>query len=102
MEDLKAQAKILQPLKAMLELDGYDCASSTEVGGVIAPLSIRQGGKTLCVGTLAALLDDQADGVNHPLYVLDGQSKTRVLALNEYFLTRNLPGAAEQVFRMLK
>jgi hypothetical protein len=102
MDDLAAQAKILQPLKAMLELDGYDCSSSEKHAGTIVPLSVRYQGKRVCIGTFGGLLDNQAEGFNHPLYVLDDEPKTQVTALNEYFVTRNLPAAAEQVFRMLK
>jgi hypothetical protein len=100
--DLPVQTKLLQPLKAMLGLDGYECASSADIAGVVTPLLIRQKDTNLCIGTFGALLDDQAEGFDHPLYALDGRPKTLVLALNEYFLSRNLPAAAEQVFRMLK
>ena len=96
-EDLERQADSLFGLKRMLAMEGINSEQAKDFGGIKCPLFIPQGEKAIVVGIYNGLLDKRwADG-HHPLTKLSS-SKIKVLLLNEYLLTRNLP-VAHQILK---
>ena len=89
---LGAQGEQLGPLKRMLELDGYECEQGEVIGGARVPLLVRDPTGDLALGIHSALLDKKSLGFEHPLYnALDHQDEIRVMLLDDYRLSRNLP-----------
>ena len=86
----------------MLELDNYTCKALASHHGHKVPLLIEKGDRFLAVGCYHGLLNDKAVEFHHPLEELDGATQTRVLLVNEYLLTRNLPGAYEEVIQVIR
>jgi hypothetical protein len=85
----------------MFELDGYEAQSDVVLNGQRVPLLVRRGGKQVAVGTYPGLLDEDSLEFEHPLTVLDGTPQTLVGLVNDYRLSRNLPGAYQQVRSLL-
>ncbi|MDI6879227.1 MAG: DEAD/DEAH box helicase [Desulfitobacteriaceae bacterium] len=101
-DNLSAQVELLRALGRLLVLDGYQCMNGVIVNGVLVPLLINFGKRKLVVGTYHGILDESAVRVLHPLYQnLSVSSRLTVKLLNEYFLTRNLPGAYKLIKREL-
>jgi hypothetical protein len=98
--DLERQACLLEPLRRMAELDGLAAKGDVMHGGVRVPLLVSRGGRRVAVGTFPGLLDDKALEFEHPLTALDGTG-TAVALVSDYRLTRNLPGAYQQIRRLL-
>jgi hypothetical protein len=95
-DDVGRQAELLQPLRRMAELDGLTAESNVVRNGERVPLLVSRGGRSVAVGTYPGLLDDNAVEFEHPLTALDG-SGTAVSLVSDYRLTRNLPGAYQQI-----
>lgn len=100
--DLDLQVRALAPLQRMLELQGISAALDVMHHGVRVPLLVKTGGGALAVGSYPGLLDEDAEEFTHPVHALDGVPKTDVCRVNEYQLTRNLPGAYLKVAKRLK
>jgi hypothetical protein len=100
-DDLDAQVTMLQPLARMFALDGLSVESNVVHHGVRVPLLVRSGDWAVAVGTYSGLLDDKALEFEHPLETLDGAPNTAVRIESGYRLSRNLPGAYQQVRRLL-
>jgi hypothetical protein len=101
-DDFDGQVNFLRPLQRMLELDNYTCKALASHHGHKVPLLIEKGDRFLAVGCYHGLLNDKAVEFHHPLEELDGATQTRVLLVNEYLLTRNLPGAYEEVIQVIR
>jgi ATP-dependent helicase YprA (DUF1998 family) len=101
-DDFDLQVSRLAPLKRMLELDKYTCNTLTSCQGTTVPLLVQEGNRALAIGSYNGLLNDKSLEFHHPLEELDGAEHTRVLLINEYLLTRNLPGAYDEVKRLLR
>ena len=99
-DDVAGQAVLLQPLQRMAELDGLTAESDVAHRGEQVPLLVTRNGRSVAVGTYPALLDDTSVDFEHPLTALDG-SGTAVSLVSDYRLTRNLPGAYQQIRRLL-
>jgi hypothetical protein len=91
---------LLQPLQRMAELDGLTAECDVTHGGEQVPLLVTRNGRSVAVGTYPALLDDTSVEFAHPLTALDGTG-TSVSLVSDYRLTRNLPGAYQQIRRFL-
>ena len=92
------QAIELRQLKRLLEIDGFTCANSIEIGGIKVPLTVEGSGKRVAVGVRPSLID--ADSTSHSLSSLNGCSDILVRVLNSYMLQRNLPDV-HQIIRVL-
>lgn len=93
-DNLESQGKILRALGRLLTLDGHKCSSNLLINGVSVPLLVETGGHKLVIGTYHGILNRDAPEFSHPLYnQLNYCNDIDVILLNEYFLTRNLPGA---------
>jgi hypothetical protein len=78
----------------MLVMDGYRCESPANIDGVAVPLIVRTNKASLALGTYSGLLDRDAPGFQHPLSdILDARDDIKLKLLNEFLLSRNLPGA---------
>jgi hypothetical protein len=100
-DDIERQVEFLQPLRRMAELDGLTAETNVARHGTRVPLLVSRGGRSVAVGTYAGLLDDNAVEFEHPLTSpLDGTGIT-VSLVSDYRLTRNLPGAYQQIRRFL-
>jgi len=95
--DISRQNALLQSMQRMFELDGYTAVRNATHNGHPVPLLVHRGGPARAVGTYPGLLDRNALDFDHPLTVLDGSPNTSVSLVSEYRLTRNLPGAYQQV-----
>jgi hypothetical protein len=97
-DNLAAQGEVLRALGRLLTLDGYKCSSSFLNNGVSVPLLVKTEGRQLAIGIYHGILDKNAAEFSHPLYdYLNGYDEIDVILINEYFLTRNLPGAYQFV-----
>lgn len=102
-DDLLEQRRRLQPLKRMLELEGYACDVGATVNGCPVPLIAKKGARTVAVGSYPGHVDLVARDFNHPLLEkVKGKGPSAVELLNEYLLSRNLPAAYGQVRRVLE
>jgi len=99
--DLDAQASRFVGLARMLELDGYTCQRGIRIGELQVPLLVEGSRERLALGTYHGLLDRDADGFSHPLDALDARGEKMYL-MNEYLLSRNLPGAYQLVRKRVK
>jgi len=97
-DNLAAQEELLHALGRLLTLDGYECGSGLPLNGVSIPLFVKTEGRRLAIGTYHGILDKDAAEFTHSLYdYLKNCDDIEVILLNEYFLTRNLPGAYQFV-----
>lgn len=96
-DDLKKQSELLLPLQHLLFLDGYKCYSSIVYHDVLIPLFIETEGNRYAIGTFNSLIDKNAMDFEHPLLSLDEYDDVQLVLLNEFFLSRNLPGAYKVV-----
>ncbi|MCG8402122.1 MAG: DUF1998 domain-containing protein [Firmicutes bacterium] len=98
MDNLIAQGAVLRSLGRLLTLDGYECSSNLSFNGFSVPLLAKAENRQLAIGTYNGILDKDAAEISHPLYnYLKKNYDIDVILLNEYFLTRNLPGAYQFV-----
>jgi len=96
--DVGAQQQALAPLQRMLAMDGYRCESPASIDGVVVPLVVRTKNAALALGTYSGLLDRDAPAFEHPLSdALDARDDIKLKLLNEFLLSRNLPGAYQVV-----
>jgi len=97
--DVKAQALSLKQLKRLLELDGYDCEGPTRIQGAEVPLVVRDknSGHRLCLGVRPGLIDPEH--ANHSLDRLKDKADASVEVLNEYRVSRDLPGVHQLLRR---
>ena len=93
------QAIELRQLKRLLEIDGFTCVHSIEIGGIKVPLTVEGNGKRVAVGVRPSLID--ADSTSHSLSPLNGWSDISVIALNSYMLQRNLPDVHQTIRALL-
>ncbi|WP_265169259.1 DUF1998 domain-containing protein [Pseudomonas solani] len=80
------QAETLSQLRASLELDGYRC---TATGEEVMPLRVEHDGRLVAVGCFPGLI--HTSNFIHPIASAKGVHGH--LALNEYLLRSDLPGA---------
>ncbi len=100
--DLNEQSRTLEPLRRMMELEGFDCTPATRIGGIDVPLALRHAGRTVAVGCYHGLLDGDSKDFVHPLRSkLAARKDVQVHLVNEYLLSRNLPTAYQQIRRVL-
>ena len=85
----------LRPLERYLELEGWQCEENAIVAGTRVPLAIRSAETvdTFAMGTYPALLDRDAEAFRHPLHELDGEDDVRLIFLNDFVVSRDLPTA---------
>ncbi len=91
--DLLLQSERLRPLKRLLFLDGYTCKRNELFQNVSIPLLVKTATDTFAIGTYNPLVDKNSIDFVHQLHVLDGDCEIKLILLNEFFLSRNLPGA---------
>lgn len=101
-DNLEHQATLLLALKRMFELDGYETEIGSRRHGQVVPLLVKEKGHAVAVGTYPGLLDDTSPNFTHPLESLDGKPDTAVKLINDYQLSRNLPGAYIRVRKFLR
>jgi hypothetical protein len=77
----------------MFDLNGFETERDVVLNGHRVPLLVRRGEKQVAVGSYSGLLDDTSLEFEHPVTVHDGTSNTVVRLVNDYQLSRNLPGA---------
>lgn len=99
--DHDRQTELLLPMQRMFTLDGFLAETDVTHHGVRVPLRVSRDGRAVAVGTFAGLLDANSVEFDHPLTALDGAPGTAVSLINDYRLTRNLPGAYQQVRQLL-
>jgi hypothetical protein len=86
---IATQARNLEGLARLLQLDGFRCTPIADVNGQTVPLLVERDGARAVVGTQSALVARGWAG--HSLTrMLDG-GRMRGLILNDYVLRRNLP-----------
>jgi hypothetical protein len=92
---IEKQAWQLRPLERFLQLEGWQSEENAIVAGTLVPLAIRSAEKpdTFVVGTYPALLDRDAEAFNHPLHELDGEDDVKLILLNDFVVSRDLPTA---------
>jgi hypothetical protein len=95
--DLNSQSKLLEPLRDLLILDGFEAATNVSHHGLQVPLLVTRQGRHVVAGCYLGLLSDQAEDFQHPLDTLRGKPGTNVCLINDYRLTRNLPAAYAQI-----
>ncbi len=95
--DIDRQSAKLQSMQRMFELDGFTAVRNATHHGTQVPLLVHRGGPVRAVAIYPGLLDPNASEFDHPLTALDGSPNTSVSLVSEYRLTRNLPGAYQQV-----
>jgi MrfA Zn-binding domain/Helicase conserved C-terminal domain len=87
--ELNVQIARMSPLKRLLELDGFTCRNSVNVGDIVVPLMVERGGRNLAVGVQSGLLVETWQ--DHSLKRLINAGRARGVVLNDYILRRNLP-----------
>jgi hypothetical protein len=92
-DDFDSQITKLQLLQGMFDLNGFETERDVVLNGHRVPLLVRRGEKQVAVGSYSGLLDDTSLEFEHPVTVHDGTSNTVVRLVNDYQLSRNLPGA---------
>jgi hypothetical protein len=97
MEGVEAQAERLVGLARYLELEGWRVQYPAPLPGV--PLLVEQGGVTAAIGTYRALLRRDAMQRIHPAG--QGTSARRIVLLNDYVVSRDLPTAYAMLRREL-
>lgn len=99
--DHEHQVTLLQSMERMFSLDGFQTERDAIHNNLRVPLMVSRGGKSVVVGTYPGLLDANAIDFEHPLTALDGAPNIVVSLVNDYRLTRNLPGAYQQIRQLL-
>jgi len=92
---IERQSWQLRPLQRFLALEGWQSEENGTVAGVRVPLAIRsaENADIFVVGTYPALLDRDAEAFRHPLHALDGEDDARLIFLNDFVVSRDLPAA---------
>ena len=72
-----------------MELDGFECADTVDIGGLKVPLVVEGTGKPVAVGVRPGLVDPQVTA--HSLSHLEARTDVTTSILNSYVLKRNLP-----------
>jgi hypothetical protein len=92
---IERQTWQLRPLERYLELEGWQSEENASVAGISVPLAVRSGetGDMFAVGTYPALLDRDAQAFRHPLHELDGEDDVKLVFLNDFVVSRDLPTA---------
>ena len=92
---IERQSWQLHPLQRFLELEGWQSEENGTVAGVRVPLAIRspENADIFVIGTYPALLDRNAEAFRHPLHALDGEDDARLIFLNDFVVSRDLPAA---------
>ena len=95
------QAWQLRPLHRFLELEGWSSDSEASIKGVNVPLAVRSqsNGDVFVVGTYPALLNRNAEEFRHQLHALDSEDDVKLVLLNEFVVSRDLPTAYRQFRR---
>ncbi len=97
--DLNEQKRILQSVARYLELEGWSVEQGKTTMGIDVPLIIRRrDGQSVVVGTFPALLDHDFAKSQHPLRRLEEAKAARVVLVNDYVLSRDLPSACNEIF----
>jgi hypothetical protein len=96
-QDLDLQSRKLQLLQGMFDLSGFETERDVLLNGHRVPLLIRKGERQVVVGTYSGLLDETSIEFEHPVTAIDGTPNTVVRLVNDYQLSRNLPGAYQKV-----
>jgi len=96
-DDLIKQSELLLPLQHLLILDGYRCCSGVVHHDVLVPLYIETESNKYAIGAFNSLIDKNSMNFEHPLHLLDEYEDIQLILLNEFFLSRNLPGAYKVV-----
>lgn len=94
--DTMQQSSMLAGLAEMLRFDELDVSTNVSIEGAVAPLLIADGERKMVVESYNALL-----GVSPTQAQTKRFKSTRLLSLNEYQLTRNLPSCYQEVRRRL-
>lgn len=97
-QNIESQAEYLRPLERLLRLGGYRTRRCSSVDGICVPLLVQCGSRSVAIGSYNALLDKDAEGFVHPLMELRNERHDiKVVLVNEYLVTRNLPVAYQYV-----
>lgn len=96
--DLQQQSELLRPLERLLSLDGYSCKRNELFKNLLIPLLVMTDNNVFVIGTYNSLVDENSVDFVHPLHVLKGNNNIKLILLNEFFLSRNLPG----VYKLIK
>lgn len=91
-DDLYTQSDKLFGLKRMLSLEGTSSEQMKYIQGIQCPLVIPRENKEVIIGTYNGLIDEKWAYMHHPLARLSS-TNTKVVLINEYLLSRNLPVA---------
>jgi ATP-dependent helicase YprA (DUF1998 family) len=94
--DLSSQLSILDGLMEMLRFDGLDISTNVQVEAEIVPFLVSNGTVRIAVETYNALL-----GGPFIQSMANRFNSTRLLSLNEYQLSRNLPSCYQEIRRRL-
>jgi hypothetical protein len=99
--EIEKQAWQLRPLERYLQLEGWQSEENAVVSGRRVPLVIRseEAADTFAVGTYPALLDRNAEQFGHPLHELDGEDDVKLILLNDFVVSRDLPSAYREFRR---
>jgi hypothetical protein len=97
---LLTQTDALRALARYLELEGGTITLGASIHGLLVPLLVQAPGGPVVVGTHPALLELQAAEQQHPLQQEALALKARLLLVNDYVLSRDLP-TAYQRFRSM-
>jgi len=94
---VERQAWELVPLQRFLELEGWKSEAKGLVDGIRVPLVVRSGASgnsdVFALGTYPALLNRDAEGFRHPLHELDSEDDVKLVLLNQFVVSRDLPTA---------
>jgi ATP-dependent helicase YprA (DUF1998 family) len=94
---VERQAWELAPLQRFLELEGWTSETKGLVEGTRVPLVVKSeakgNGDVFAVGTYPALLNRDAEGFRHPLHELDSEDDVKLVLLNQFVVSRDLPTA---------
>jgi hypothetical protein len=96
--EVRRQAWQLRPLHRFLQLEGWSSDIEGSVKGVSVPLAVRSesNGDVFVVGTYPALLNRNAEAFRHQLHALDSEDDIKLVLLNEFVVSRDLPTAYRQ------
>jgi Domain of unknown function (DUF1998)/DEAD/DEAH box helicase/Helicase conserved C-terminal domain len=92
-ENIERQSWQLHPLHRYLELEGWRSEVGAMIAGTRVPLAV------LAVGTYPALLNRDAEAFHHPLHELDSEDDVKLVFLNQFIVSRDLPTAYRQFRR---
>jgi hypothetical protein len=91
----------LHPLHRYLELEGWRSEVGATIAGTRVPLAVRsnESQDVFAVGTYPALLNRDAEAFRHPLHELDSEDDVKLVFLNQFIVSRDLPTAYRQFRR---